>query len=46
MKLCPFIVLVMAAIIMVYSILNVGLISLANHVVIYDVTTIAEGSIV
>ena len=41
MKLCALIVLVMTAIIMVYSLLNV--IPLANYDVIYDVTTIAEG---
>ena len=42
MKLCALIVLVMTAIIMVYSVVNV--IPLANYDVIYDVTTMAEGT--
>ena len=42
MKLCALIVLVMTAIIMVYSLVNV--IPLANYDVIYDATTIAEGT--
>ena len=42
MKLCALIVLVMTAIIMVYSF--VKSIQLANYDVIYDITTIAEGS--
>ena len=42
MKLCAFIVLVMTAIIMVYSLVNT--IPLANYDVIYDVTTIAKGT--
>ena len=42
MKLCAFIVLVMTAIIMVYSLVNS--IPLANYDVIYDVTTIAKGT--
>ena len=42
MKLWPFIVLVMTAIIMVYSLVNS--IPLANYDVIYDVTTIAKGT--
>ena len=42
MKLCALIVLVMTAIIMVYSLVNV--IPLANYDVIYDVTTMAEGT--
>ena len=42
MKLCALIVLVMTVIIMVYSLLNV--IPLANYDVIYDVTTMAEGT--
>ena len=42
MKLCALIVLVMTAIIMVYSIVNV--VPLANYDVIYDVTTMAEGT--
>ena len=42
MKLCALIVLVMTAIIMVYSLLNS--IPLANYDVIHDVTTIAKGT--
>ena len=42
MKLYALIVLVMSAIIMVYSLVNV--IPLANYDVIYDVTTMAEGT--
>ena len=42
MKLCALIVLVMAAMIMVYYLVNS--IPLANYDVIYDVTTIAKGS--
>ena len=42
MKLCALIVLVMTAIIMVYSLVNS--IPLANYDVIYDVTTIAKGT--
>ena len=42
MRLCALIVLVMTAIITVYSLLNV--IPLANYDVIYDVTTKAEGN--
>ena len=42
MKLCALIVLVMTAIVMVYSLVNV--IPLANYDVIYDVTTMAEGT--
>ena len=42
MKLCALIVLVMTAIIMVYSLVNV--IPLANYEVIYNVTTMAEGT--
>ena len=42
MKLCAFIVLVMTAIIMVYSLVNT--IPLANYDVIYDVTAIAKGT--
>ena len=42
MKLCAFIVLVMTAIIMVYSLVNS--IPLVNYDVIYDVTTIAKGT--
>ena len=42
MKLCALIVLVMTAIIMAYSLVNA--IPLANYDVIYDVTTIAEGT--
>ena len=42
MKLCALIVLVMTAIIMVYSLINS--IPLANYDVIYDVTTIAKGT--
>ena len=42
MKLCALIVLVMTAIIMVYSLVNV--IPLANYDVIYDVTTMVEGT--
>ena len=42
MKLCALIVLVMTAIIMEYSLVNV--IPLANYDVIYDVTTMAEGT--
>ena len=42
MKLCALIVLVMTAIIMVYSLVNV--IQLVNYDVIYDVTTMAEGT--
>ena len=42
MKLCALIVLVMTAIIMVYSLENV--IPLANYDVIYDVTSMAEGT--
>ena len=43
MKLCALIGLVMTAIIMVYSLVNV--IALANYDVIYDVTTMAEGTL-
>ena len=42
MKLYAFIVLVMTAIIMVYSLVNS--IPLAKYDVIYDVTTIAKGT--
>ena len=42
MKLCALIVLVMTAIIMVYS--HVNSIPLANYDVIYDVTTIAKST--
>ena len=42
MKLCALIILVMTAIIMVYSLVNV--IPFANYDVIYDVTTMAEGT--
>ena len=42
MKLCALIVLVMTAIIMVYSLLNS--IPLANYDVIHDVTTIVKGT--
>ena len=42
MKLCALIVLVMTAIIMVYSLVNS--IPLANYDVIYDVTTIAKST--
>ena len=42
MKLCTLIVLVMTAIIMVYSLVNS--IPLANYDVIYDVTMIAKGT--
>ena len=42
MKLCALIVLVMTAIIMLFSLVNA--IPLANYDVIYDVTTIAEGT--
>ena len=42
MKLCALIVLVMTAIIMVYSLVNSN--PLANNDVIYDVTTIAKGT--
>ena len=42
MNLCALVVLVMTAIIMVYSLVNV--IPLTNYDVIYDVTTIAEGT--
>ena len=42
MKLCALIVLVMTAIIMVYSLVNV--VPLASYDVIYDVTTMAEGT--
>ena len=42
MKLCAFIVLVMTAIIMVYSLVNS--LPLANYDVLYDVTTIAKGT--
>ena len=42
MKLCALIVLVMTAIIMAYSLVNA--ITLANYDVIYDVTTIADGT--
>ena len=42
MKLCALIVLVMTAIIMVYSLVNA--ITLANYDVIYDITTLAEGT--
>ena len=42
MKLCALIGLVMTAIIMVYS--HVNVIPLANYDVIYDVTTMAEGT--
>ena len=42
MKLYALIVLVMTAIIMVYSLVNV--VPLANYEVIYDVTTMAEGT--
>ena len=42
MKLCALIVLVMTAIIMVYSLVNS--IPLANYDVIYDVTAIAMGT--
>ena len=42
MKLCALIVLVMTAMIMVYSLVNV--IPLANYDVIYDVTTMAEST--
>ena len=42
MKLCALIVLVMTVIIMVYSLVNV--IPLANYDVIYDVTTMADGT--
>ena len=42
MKLCALIVLDMTAIIMAYSLVNV--IPLANYDVIYDVTTMAEGT--
>ena len=43
MKLCAFIVLVMTAIKMVNSILNA--IQLANDGVLYNVTTIAKGTL-
>ena len=42
MKLCALIILVMTAIIMVYSLVNS--IPLANYDVIYDVTTIAKST--
>ena len=42
MKLCALIVLVMTAIIMMYSLVNA--IPLANYDVIYDVSTMAEGT--
>ena len=42
MKLCTLIVLVMTAIIMVYSLVNS--IPLANYDVIYDVNMIAKGT--
>ena len=42
MKLCALIVLVMTAIIMVYSLANS--IPMASYDVIYDVTTIAKGT--
>ena len=43
MKLCASIVLDMTAIIMAYSLINS--IPLVNYDVIYDVTTIAEGTL-
>ena len=42
MKLCALIVLVMTAMIIVYSLINT--IPLANYDVKYDVTTMAEGT--